>query len=96
MERGIDVPEHATVAEAADLVAALTDAIVEDGPYVLRGGAVRRIDGACLQALVSFYQTAAALGWKTRWDGASESLQSSAALLGLTQLLGFEPAQGQA
>lgn len=89
-ERTIEVPSIATVAEAAALAISLSEAIVEDGPYVIRAGKLSRIDGAGLQALTAFKLTAEALGWPVRWEGVSDSLTAAAKATGLTSVLGLD------
>ncbi len=90
IERVIELPEKATIAEAGTLANTLSEAIVEPGPYVMRGGKIGRIDAAGLQALASFWLTATALGWDARWEGVSDTLKTAATATGMTHILGLQ------
>jgi anti-anti-sigma regulatory factor len=53
----------------------------------LKADELERADTSALQVLAAFFQDATAHNKSVQWQGTSEALRESAALLGLTELL---------
>lgn len=62
-------------------------ALESDQDVLLKADELERADTSALQVLAAFFQDAAAHSKSVRWQGTSEALCESAALLGLTELL---------
>jgi anti-anti-sigma regulatory factor len=66
---------------------ALLVALGRDGPIVLDGSAVTRIDATGLQLLAALFRDRRARGAAVSWSAASEALRTAASLCGLAELL---------
>jgi anti-anti-sigma regulatory factor len=78
-----------TIAQAADLHRALAVRIADGGPIVLDGSAVEEIDTAILQLLASLWRTTRERGTPCAWQGTSDVLRNTAALIGVAEALHF-------
>jgi anti-anti-sigma regulatory factor len=78
-----------TIAQAADLHRALAARVADGGPIVLDGTAVREIDTAILQLLASLWRTTRERGTACAWQGTSDVLRNTAALIGVAEALHF-------
>jgi hypothetical protein len=87
--RPFELPEAFRRAERASWHPALL-ALLEAPTVTLDGAAVRVVDGPSLEGLTSFVVQRRGAGRTTRWVAVSAELRSSAAVLGLVELLGLE------
>ncbi len=78
-----------TIVQAVKLHRELVAGLATGGPVVVDGSCVEEIDTAILQLLVSLWRTGSQRGIVCAWQGASDVLRKTAALLGLDDLLHF-------
>jgi anti-anti-sigma regulatory factor len=78
-----------TIAQAADLHRTLAARVADGGPIVLDGTAVQEIDTAILQLLASLWRTTRERGTACAWQGTSDALRNTAALIGVAEALHF-------
>lgn len=78
-----------TIAQAADLHRTLAARVAAGGPIVLDGTEVREIDTAILQLLASLWRTTRERGTPCAWQGTSDVLRNTAALIGVAEALHF-------
>lgn len=76
-----------TVQHAAQLHPLLVERLAAGGEVVLDGSAVERADGAGLQLLLAFFESAREQGATVSWQSASDPLRENARLLGMSGLL---------
>jgi anti-anti-sigma regulatory factor len=88
----IELPERLTIAQSVELHRTLTKALAGGGPLCLDGSRVEEIDTAILQLLTSAWTDAALRGLVCKWQGASPTLRTSAALIGVSEILQFDRA----
>ena len=81
------------ISSASELRDQLLQALVSERPVVLDAEHVERVDTAALQVLSAFVRDAGAHDQAVRWHAPSQSLQRSAALLGLAGVLGLAEQQ---
>ncbi|MEP7246453.1 MAG: STAS domain-containing protein, partial [Gammaproteobacteria bacterium] len=78
-----------TIAEAGDIKSRLARVLTKEAPVIVDLSEVRRIDTAGLQVLAAFIRERRAAGREVHCEGATESFQVTASLLGLGAL--FNP-----
>ena len=93
-DRTLRLDAQCTIAQASAVKARLARLLGHPGKVALDGGAVERIDTACLQLLVAFIRERRAAEHPVAWHEASAEVINSARLLGLsaeleTQALGL-------
>lgn len=92
----IVLDDRLNIVQAAALHRILVKRLAEGRPLVVDGTRVEEIDTAILQLLTSLWRTGAERGIACTWDGASQALRRTAALVGVAEMLRFpnaEPAQ---
>lgn len=92
MDAPLILPEALIIGDLAALQARLLGVLKARRALALDGRSVTTIDTAGLQLLAVLCRDAAARGIAVRWCGASLELTAAAALLGLTAVLGLDPA----
>jgi anti-anti-sigma regulatory factor len=85
----IVLDERLSIAQAAVLHRSWHEALRAGAPLTVDGSGVKEIDTAVLQLLVSLWLSGRALGIDCAWQGVSEALRRTAALIGLTEALHF-------
>jgi len=85
----ISCEESLDISTVKELHSLLVQVLAAKQPVVLEGAEVTRVDTAALQVLGAFFQDARAQGISVSWQTPSDALKRSAALLGLTGLLGL-------
>lgn len=85
----IDLDPRLTIAQAAGLHGSLLARLSDGGPIVVDGSRVEEIDTAILQLLTSLWRTGADRGIACSWQGASNALRDTAALIGVAETLHF-------
>ena len=83
----IELPARLSITQSADWHRTLVSRSEGHAALVLDGSRVEEIDTAILQLLVSAWLGAAKRGVECRWQGASEALRHSAALIGVAATL---------
>jgi anti-anti-sigma regulatory factor len=78
-----------TIVQAAGLHRTLLACLARGAPIVVDGTRVEEIDTAVLQVLASLWRTCVARGMDCTWQGASDALRQTAALIGVAQMLHF-------
>jgi anti-anti-sigma regulatory factor len=87
---GIELAERVSIAQAADLHAALVARLAAGGNLVIDGGRVQEIDTAILQMLASLWRSARERRTSCTWLRTSDALRESARLIGLAGELGLQ------
>lgn len=88
-----------TIVQAAGLHRTLLARVAQGETVIVDGTRVEEIDTAILQLLASLWRTCLARGVGCTWQGASNALRQTAALVGVAELLYFpdgEPARDRA
>ncbi len=83
----LTLAETLHVSEVQELYTALQSALAAGQVLQVDGGAVERADGASLQLLAAFSREAAANGLAINWRSRSDALVSSAACLGMEEVI---------
>jgi anti-anti-sigma regulatory factor len=83
----IVLDERISIAQVAVLHRSLQEALCAGAPVAVDGSGVKEIDTAVLQLLVSLWLSSRAQGIDCAWQGISEGLRRTAALIGLTEAL---------
>jgi anti-anti-sigma regulatory factor len=95
----VELDARMTIVQAAALHRTLLARVAQGETIVVDGTRVQEIDTAILQLLASLWRTCLARGIGCIWQGASEPLRQTAALVGVAKLLHFpdsEAAQDRA
>ena len=79
----IDLGTDLTVVEVSGLRERLLAALESDQPLRVDAAAVEMVDGAAIQLLLSFHDSAAARGIEVQWGEASPALREAIGLLGV-------------
>jgi anti-anti-sigma regulatory factor len=85
----VELDGRMTIVQAAALHRTLLARVAQGETIVVDGMRVEEIDTAILQLLASLWRTCLARGIGCTWQGASESLRQTAALVGVAELLHF-------
>jgi anti-anti-sigma regulatory factor len=85
----VELDARMTIVQAASLHQTLLTRVSQGEPIVVDGTQVEQIDTAILQLLASLWRTCRARGIDCTWQGASEALRDSAALVGVAGMLHF-------
>lgn len=88
-----------TIVQAAGLHRTLLACVAQGETVIVDGTQVEEIDTAILQLLASLWRTCLERGIGCTWQGASNALRQTAALVGVAELLHFpdgEPARDRA
>jgi anti-anti-sigma regulatory factor len=78
-----------SIAQAAELHRELKQRLAGGSPLIIDGTRVDEIDTAILQLLVSTWRVCMQQGVACSWQGVSEHLRRSAALIGVADVLNF-------
>jgi anti-anti-sigma regulatory factor len=85
----IELEARVTIVQAAVLHRTLSARLAQGGPIVVDGTRVQEIDTAILQLLTSLWRSSIERGVACTWQGASDTLRRSAALIGVDEILRF-------
>ena len=94
----IVLDDRLTIVQAAALHRTLVKRLAEGRRLVVDGSRVEEIDTAILQLLTSLWRTSKERGIACSWQGASQALRRTAAMVGVAEMLRFpdaEPAQNR-
>jgi ABC-type transporter Mla MlaB component len=86
-DRTLRLDAQCTIAQASAVKARLARLLGHPGKVAVDGGAVERIDTACLQLLAAFVRERRAADRPVAWSNASAELIDNARLLGLSAVL---------
>lgn len=85
--RTVDLGTTLDITMVAEMHKCLREHLETAGDVSLDAGEIERLDAAGLQLLVAFAEHARSAGLRVRWLGVSPSLEESAAISGLGNLL---------
>jgi anti-anti-sigma regulatory factor len=85
----IELEARMTIVQAAVLHRTLSGRLAQAEPVIVDGSRVEEIDTAILQLLTSLWRSSIERGIACTWQGASETLRRSAALIGVDEILRF-------
>jgi anti-anti-sigma regulatory factor len=82
-----------TIVQAAGLHRTLLACVAQGETVVVDGARVEEVDTAILQLLASLWRTCLERGIGCTWQGASDALRQTAALVGVAEMLHFPDAE---
>jgi anti-anti-sigma regulatory factor len=85
----VELDVRMTIVQAAGLHRTLLACVAQGETVVVDGTRVEEIDTAILQLLASLWRTCQARGIGCTWQGASDALRQTAALVGVAEMMHF-------